>query len=143
MSADTLFLGGTSVELIQDRNKPVFTASVGGGITNSAIIGARLGLKTALLSRIGRDPLGDFAIDFLRSCGINTSGIVQDPCVKTPIAAANIDKYGNSRYVFYKNSPKDSMDCVSGVSFMHLLHLLPPLSYTIKNHGHSIRTSLS
>jgi sugar/nucleoside kinase (ribokinase family) len=113
MAIDILFLGGTSIDLIQDKNKQrknlSFVASVGGGITNSAIISAKLGLRTALLSRIGKDILGDFAVDFLKSCKINIRGIIQDPGIKTPIAIANIDKFGNSRYTFYKNSPKDSI----------------------------------
>jgi fructokinase len=109
MPVDVLFLGGTSVDLIRDNNNMVFTASIGGGITNSAVIGAKLGLKTALLSRIGKDPLGCMAIDFLNACRINTSGIIQDPGIKTSIAIANIDKSGNSKYTFYKNSPKDSI----------------------------------
>ncbi|MFA4991486.1 MAG: carbohydrate kinase [Candidatus Omnitrophota bacterium] len=106
MRIDALFLGGTSIDLIQNKS---FTASVGGGITNSAIIAAKLGLKTALLSKIGKDPLGDFAIDFLKSRGVNTSGIIRDPDINTPIAIARIDRSGDSRYTFYKNSPKDSI----------------------------------
>lgn len=112
MAIDILFLGGTSIDLIQDKNKKrglVFSASVGGGITNSAIIAAKLGLKTAMLSRIGKDPLGDFAVKFLDSRGVNTSGIIRDRDIKTPLAVANIDKYGNSKYAFYKNLPKDSI----------------------------------
>lgn len=112
MVIDTLFLGGTSVDLIQSRSKspnPEFTVYTGGSITNSAVIGAKLGLKTAMLSRIGKDPLGDFAIRFLVSCGVNTKGIIRDPDIRTPLAIANIDKQGNSRYTFYKNPPRDSV----------------------------------
>ncbi len=115
MSLDVLFLGGTSVDLIEERssskNKTHFLASVGGSITNSAIIGAKLGLKTAVISRIGTDPLGGFAVRFLRSCKINTSGMICDPNIRTPIAIASIDRSGNSRYTFYKNTSKDSIVC--------------------------------
>ncbi|MBU4311404.1 MAG: carbohydrate kinase [Candidatus Omnitrophica bacterium] len=115
MPVDVLFLGGTSIDLIQDKNKKIRNRSVGGGITNSAIIAAKLGLKTAMLSRIGKDTLGDFAVKFLRSCGVNTKGIIQDPSIRTPIAIANIDKHGNSKYTFYKNPPKDSIVPLKGV----------------------------
>lgn len=113
MSIDTLFLGGTSIDLIQNRHKGRsaldFSASIGGSITNSAIISAKLGLKTALLSRIGKDLLGDFAIEFLNACRIDTKGIVSDSNIQTPLAIAKIDKYGVAQYTFYKNSPKDSV----------------------------------
>ena len=113
MPIDALFLGGTSIDLIQDRQKGrgnlVFTASIGGSITNSSIISAKLGLKTGLLSRVGRDPLGDFACEFLDSCGIYTKGIIRDSGIRTPLAVAKIDKSGVAKYTFYKNSPKDSV----------------------------------
>ncbi|MBU1853933.1 MAG: carbohydrate kinase [Candidatus Omnitrophica bacterium] len=117
---DILFLGGTSIDLIQDKNKERnslgFTASTGGSITNSAVISARLGLKTAMISRVGKDPLGDFAKRFLKSCRVNTSGMIQDPNIRTPIAVASIDKKGNSKYTFYKNTSKDSIVCFRNAS---------------------------
>lgn len=114
MSIDILFIGGASVDLIQDNEENRylnFTASTGGGITNSCIIAARLGLKTAMIARIGKDPLGDYAIRSLNRCGINTNGLIQDPDIKTPVAIASIDKKGNSKYTFYKNTSKDSIVC--------------------------------
>jgi len=109
MSIDVLFLGGTSIDLIQDKKSNRYIASVGGGITNSSIIAAKLGLKVAMLSRIGKDPLGDWAIRELGRFGVTTKGIIQDPTIKTPLAIANIDRHGNSKYAFYKNAAKDSI----------------------------------
>jgi len=110
MPLDILFLGGTSIDIIRDKsNRKKQYKSVGGGITNTAIIAAKLGLKTAVLSRIGKDPFGNFAIKRLNSYKVNTGGIIQDPNIRTPLAVANIDEYGNSKYTFYKNPPKDSI----------------------------------
>jgi len=110
MPLDILFLGGTSIDLIQDKsNRKKQYKSVGGGITNTAVIVAKLGLNVAMLSRIGKDPFGNFAIKRLDSYRVNTSGIIKDPNIRTPLAVANIDKYGNAQYTFYRNSPKDSI----------------------------------
>ncbi|MFC1621385.1 carbohydrate kinase [Candidatus Omnitrophota bacterium] len=109
MPVDILFLGGTSIDLIQDKNPNRYIASVGGGITNSAIIAAKLGLKVAMLSRTGKDPLGDWAIKELSQLRVNTKGIIRDLAIRTPLAIANIDRYGDSKYIFYKNPPKDSI----------------------------------
>ncbi|OIO34159.1 MAG: hypothetical protein AUJ70_01760, partial [Candidatus Omnitrophica bacterium CG1_02_40_15] len=114
MSTDTLFLGGTSIDLIQEKQrykggKSAFRASVGGSITNSAIISAKLGLTTGLLSKIGKDLLGDFAVEFLNARKIDTKGIIRDLSIRTPLAIAKIDKYGVAKYTFYKNSPEDSV----------------------------------
>ena len=119
MPIDALFLGGTSIDLIQNRQNRrdglCFSASIGGSITNSAIVAAKLGLKTALLSKVGKDPLGDFAVDFLSSCKINTRGIMRDSDIRTSIAIAKIDKSGVAKYTFYKNSPKDSVVSINNV----------------------------
>jgi len=114
MSIDALFLGGTSIDLIQVGNRHAcsllnFTASIGGSITNSAVISAKLGLKTGLLTKIGKDALGDFALDFLDSHDIAIKGIIQDQNIRTALAIAKIDKSGVAKYTFYKNSPKDSV----------------------------------
>lgn len=113
MPINALFLGGTSIDLVQENqhkgSAPLFMAFVGGSITNSSIIGAKLGLNAGLITKIGTDPLGDFSIRFLISCGINTKGIIRDSSIKTPIAIADINKSGNSKYTFYKNPPKDSV----------------------------------
>jgi sugar/nucleoside kinase (ribokinase family) len=119
MKIDVLFLGGTSIDLIQDRQKGggrlVFSASIGGSITNSAIICAKLGLKAGLLSKVGNDPLGDFAIDSLDSCKINTKGIIRDSSIRTSITIAKIDKSGIAKYTFYKSSPKNSVVPIKNV----------------------------
>jgi len=110
MPIEALFLGGTSIDLIQDKEKGKReSVSIGGSVTNSAIIAAKLGLKTGLLSKIGKDSFGNFAIDFLKSCKINISGVIQDSSIRTPLAIAKIDKSGIAKYTFYKNSPKDSI----------------------------------
>ena len=110
MPLDILFLGGTSIDLIRDKsNRKKQHKSVGGGITNTAVMVSKLGLNVAMLSRIGKDPFGNFAIKRLDSYRVNTSGIIQDPNIRTPLAIADIDKYGNSQYTFYKNPPKDSI----------------------------------
>jgi len=113
MAIDALFLGGTSIDLIQNKaekkGRPLFSASLGGSITNSSIIASKLGLKTCLLSKIGKEALGDFAIESLKSFNVNIKGIMRDLSIHTPLAIAKIDKSGVAKYTFYKNSPKDSV----------------------------------
>lgn len=116
MTIDALFLGGTSIDLIQDKaGEGKFTASVGGSVTNTAIISAKLGLETGLLSRIGKDPLGNFAREFLDSLKIDIKAVIQDSGIRTPLAIAKIDKSGIAKYTFYKNSPRDSVVPIKSV----------------------------
>ncbi|MBU1006586.1 MAG: carbohydrate kinase [Candidatus Omnitrophica bacterium] len=135
---DILFLGGTSIDLIQEhheKNKNLhFKASVGGSITNSAVISAKLGLKTVLLSRVGFDTLGEFAVKFLNSTGVKAKNVTKDPNIRTSLAIASIDKHGDSKYTFYKNSPKDSIIALKNapkavLSTCKIFHFGSSLSY--------------
>ncbi|MSR85002.1 carbohydrate kinase family protein [Candidatus Uhrbacteria bacterium] len=57
--------------------------STGGGATNSAVTFARLGFKTACISRIGQDPVGEMVLSELKKEKIATVGIEQDGKLKT------------------------------------------------------------
>lgn len=49
-----------------------FAAYVGGSPTNIAVGARRLGLKVALLTAVGPDPVGDFVLHFLEQEGVET-----------------------------------------------------------------------
>ena len=63
---DTLHMGRSSIDLYSnDVGAPFeeitsFAAYVGGSPTNISVGARRLGLKTALLTGLGEDPVGDF-----------------------------------------------------------------------------------
>lgn len=64
-----------------------------GGAANVARNVREFTARTAVVGRIGRDPHGRRLLDLLESCGIDTSGIEEDPAaattVKTRIIARN------------------------------------------------------
>ncbi|MCS6911268.1 MAG: PfkB family carbohydrate kinase, partial [Anaerolineales bacterium] len=47
-----------------------FAAYVGGSPTNIAVGAQRLNLRTALLTAVGVDPVGDFILNFLQREGV-------------------------------------------------------------------------
>ncbi len=47
---------------------------------------ARLGLRAAMVGKVGNDPLGHFVIDELAARDVNTCGIIADPAVKTGLS---------------------------------------------------------
>ncbi|MHC4172673.1 MAG: PfkB family carbohydrate kinase [Planctomycetota bacterium] len=75
---DTLHMGRSSIDLYSnDIGTPFvdissFAAYVGGSPTNISVGGRRLGLKTALLTGLGEDPVGDFILKFLQKEGVET-----------------------------------------------------------------------
>ena len=84
------------------RGQIDFCATPGGSIFNTAVLSSRLGLEAAMVTKIGKDRLADFLVDYAKSEGIDTQGIVQSEDTKTPLAIACIDKKGDASYSFYK-----------------------------------------
>jgi len=122
---DVVYLGGTSIDFIQRPSRSeniTFDIHIGGGITNSAIISSKLGQKVAILSKVGKDLLGDWAIQELKRFKVRVDGVIQDPQIKTSIAIAHIDSKGNSRYVFYKDEIKSLIVTLKEVKNKNLLN---------------------
>ena len=82
---DVITIGRASVDLygqqIGTRLEDIgsFAKSVGGCPANIAVGTARLGLKSALLTRVGAEQMGGFIKEQLAREGIETKGIVTDP----------------------------------------------------------------
>lgn len=74
---DALHMGRSSIDLYSNNvGRPFeqiesFAAYVGGSPTNISVGGRRLGMKTALLTGIGDDPVGDFILRFLQEEGVD------------------------------------------------------------------------
>ena len=68
---DVIAIGRICADLYADQigcrveDARSFSKYVGGSPTNIAVGGARLGLKTALLSRVGDDHIGRFVLETL------------------------------------------------------------------------------
>ncbi|AFK22864.1 carbohydrate kinase [Pyrococcus sp. ST04] len=55
-----------------------FEKHPGGAPANVAVGVRRLGVNSALISKVGNDPFGDFLLEKLRAEGVNTEGVVVD-----------------------------------------------------------------
>jgi 5-dehydro-2-deoxygluconokinase len=82
---DVITIGRASVDLygqqIGTRLEDIgsFAKSVGGCPTNISVGTARLGLKSALITRVGNEQMGRFIREQLQCEGVETRGIVTDP----------------------------------------------------------------
>ena len=85
MTLDLLSVGRISVDLYaQDPNhsfsdSQTFMKSIGGSPTNVAVAAARLGLKSALATKVGGDLLAPFVLAKLAGFGVDTSYVGVDP----------------------------------------------------------------
>ena len=79
---------------------------IGGGSVNTGIAFSRLGLKTAVLTKIGKDDFSRSIIRGLKIENINTNLIIQDSRVKTDYSVI-LDTKGRDRTILvYKNASK-------------------------------------
>ncbi|MGH2606040.1 MAG: PfkB family carbohydrate kinase, partial [Anaerolineales bacterium] len=110
---DLLTMGRSSIDLYSnDAGAPFveiksFGAFVGGSPTNIAVGGRRLGLRTALLTAVGEDPVGDFVLHFLQREGVETRYIPRKPGTRTSAVILGIEPPDRFPLVFYRDNAAD------------------------------------
>jgi len=84
-----------------------FAAYVGGSPTNMSVGCRRLGLKSALLTAFGEDPVGDFVVHFLTEEGVNVRFSPRKPGRHTSLVVLGIDPPDKFPLVFYRENCAD------------------------------------
>lgn len=112
-SLDLLAIGRSSVDLygqqvggrLEDMGS--FAKYVGGSPTNTAIGAARLGLKTALLTRVGGDHMGRFIREQLVREGVNVTSVLTDEARLTALVILGIRDRESFPLIFYREDCAD------------------------------------
>ncbi len=110
---DMLNMGRSSIDLYSnDIGSPFvninsFAAYVGGSPLNISVGAHRLGLKTALLTAVGTDPVGDFVLNFLNNETVETKFIPRKPGHLTSAVLLGIEPPDKFPIMFYRESCAD------------------------------------
>ena len=110
---DTLHMGRSSIDLYANEvGSPFveiqnFSAYVGGSPTNISVGARRLGLKTALLTGLGEDPVGDFILHFLNKEGVQTEFSPRKPGHRTSAVALGIEPPDKFPLIYYRDNCAD------------------------------------
>ncbi len=110
---DVLAIGRSSIDLYaNDIGAPFveirsFAAYVGGCPTNISVGTRRLGLRSALLTAVGEDPVGDFILHFLAREGVETAFIPRKPGRRTSAVLLGIQPPDRFPLVFYRDNCAD------------------------------------
>ena len=110
---DILSMGRSSIDLYaNDIGAPFqeiknFAAYVGGCPTNISVGTRRLGLRSALLTAVGEDPVGDFVLNFLEQEGVVTSFIPRKPGRRTSAVVLGIEPPDKFPLVYYRDNCAD------------------------------------
>lgn len=79
-----------------------FGKFLGGSATNVAVAGARLGHRTAVISRTGDDPFGRFLHTSLRDFGVDDTWVTAVPALPTPVTFCEIFPPDDFPLYFYR-----------------------------------------
>jgi 5-dehydro-2-deoxygluconokinase len=110
---DLVAVGRSSIDLYSNQvgapfaDIESFGAFVGGCPTNISVGGRRLGLKTALVTAVGDDPVADFVLAFLEREGVETRFIPRKPGLRTSAVLLGIQPPDRFPLVFYRERAPD------------------------------------
>ena len=79
-----------------------FARSLGGSPTNVAVAAARLGHRTAVITKVGDDGFGLYVRDALTEFGVDTRFVGTDPTLRTPIVFCEIFPPDRFPLLFYR-----------------------------------------
>jgi len=92
-----------------------FAAYVGGSPTNIAVGAQRLGLRAAVLTAVGEDPVADFILKFLKDEGVETKFIPRKPGTRTSAVVLGIEPPDKFPLVYYRDNCADNQLSIDDV----------------------------
>ncbi|MEO7744896.1 MAG: PfkB family carbohydrate kinase, partial [Actinomycetota bacterium] len=106
---DLLALGRISVDLYAQEpgasflEPQTFVKSIGGSPSNVAVAAARLGLRSAVVTAVGADPLGEYAVAKLRALGVLTRYVTVRDDGRTPVVLVALDDPAEPTITFLRD----------------------------------------
>jgi fructokinase len=107
---DVACLGELMIDLVPEPSPDGdlrFVAKPGGAPGNVAVGVARLGRRSAMLSRVGLEAFGRRLLNTLDENGVDRSGVVEAPNRSTGLAVVTLDSGGDRDFFFYRDTCAD------------------------------------
>lgn len=97
-----------------EKGKPLqaveqFQRVAGGAPANVCACVAKLGQRSMLLTKLGKDAFGDYIVDTLNQVGVDTSMIKRTKKANTALAFVSLKFDGNRDFSFYRNPSADML----------------------------------
>jgi 5-dehydro-2-deoxygluconokinase len=105
---DVLTMGRIGVDVyplqvgVSLREVQTFGKYLGGSPTNVAVAAARYGRRSAVITRTGQDPFGEYLHDALRGFGVDDRYVTAVPGLPTPVTFCEIFPPDNFPLYFYR-----------------------------------------
>ena len=110
---DIISIGRSSVDLYGGQiggrleDMRTFQKYIGGSPTNTAAGAARLGLKSAVITRVGDEHMGRFIREQLKAEGVDVRGVITDPERLTALVLLGIRDRERFPLIFYRQDCAD------------------------------------
>jgi 5-dehydro-2-deoxygluconokinase len=112
---DLITMGRVGVDLYPEQIGPgladvrTFAKSLGGSPTNVAVAAARLGNRSAVITKVGDDPFGPYIRRALRDFGVDDRWVGTHPALRTPIVFCEIHPPDDFPLLFYREPTAPDM----------------------------------
>jgi 5-dehydro-2-deoxygluconokinase len=91
-----------------------FAKSLGGSATNVAVAAARLGARSAVITKVGDDPFGPYVRDALAGFGVDSRWVGTHPTLRTPVVFCEIFPPDDFPLLFYREPTAPDMTLEAG-----------------------------
>ena len=112
---DLITMGRVGVDLYPEQlgvtlaDVRSFAKSLGGSSTNVAVAAARLGNRTAAITKVGDDPFGPYVRRALRDFGVDDRWVGTHPTLRTPVVFCEIHPPDDFPLLFYREPTAPDM----------------------------------
>jgi 5-dehydro-2-deoxygluconokinase len=115
---DLVTMGRISVDLYPEQigvtlaEVRSFAKSLGGSPTNVAVAAARLGRRSAVITKVGADGFGEYIRHALDGFGVYSGWVGTDPELRTPLAFCEVHPPDSFPLLFYRQPKAPDMNLV-------------------------------
>jgi 5-dehydro-2-deoxygluconokinase len=115
MTFDLITMGRVGVDLYPEQigvhlaDVRTFQKSLGGSATNVSVAAARLGVRAAVITKVGDDPFGPYVRDALRGFGVDPRWVGTHPTLRTPVVFCEIFPPDDFPLLFYREPTAPDM----------------------------------
>lgn len=119
-SIEVLTVGRVSVDLYPEQiavpleEVTTFARFLGGSATNVAVAAARLGHRSAVLTKVGDDPFGSFVRRALADFGVDDRWVGTHPTLRTPLVFCEVFPPDDFPLLFYREPQAPDMTLTAG-----------------------------
>jgi 5-dehydro-2-deoxygluconokinase len=115
---EVVTMGRISVDLYPEQigvslaDVRTFNKSLGGSASNVAVGAARLGRRSAVITRVGADGFGEYLCKALEGFGVYAGWVGTDPSLRTPLAFCEIFPPDHFPLLFYREPKAPDLNLV-------------------------------